>query len=420
MPMPDMRQHKSAPARFSGWRMVGICFVLINVALGVNFSAYGAVVAAIESDFATSRALSSAGISMLTLSMGLMSPLVGVLMQRVPLRVLMATGIVMNAAGLAVGAFTGSIYVLLASYLLLVGPGFCLFAIIPCTTIIGNWFVAGRGRALGLANIPIGNAIMPVAAAMVLSAHGLSLTFLSGAGLMLALLPLLLLLADHPAQIGQQASGGGEADAAAGQAAGMTTRGILTSGPFLVLTWAVSVLSAAGLVMVTQIVGLSMDRGLGITSASLILSGFGLAGLIGAPLFGFLADRLGGGRALAVLAFALIPGWLGLLVADTFALLLGLAVIIGISSNGIVPLFGATMGEWLGARNVGIGMGLCYMLQIPFLFGAAPLAGAMYDATGSYAATIWLHVASMIGIGLLMLVYRPRTAAPSQAGSVSG
>lgn len=405
-------------APFHGWRMVGICFILINVALGVNFSAYGALVGAIETGFGTSRALASGGVSMLTLSMGLMSPVVGSLMRRVPLRLLMAVGIVMNAAGLAVPSLTESIYVLLASYLLLVGPGFCLFAIIPCTTIIGNWFVTGRGKALGLANIPIGNAIMPVAAAMVLSAAGLSATFLSGAVLMLALLPLLLLLVDRPEQAGQRARGAEHDDDSAVQP-GMTTRQILSSRPFQVLTLAVSILSAAGLVMVTQIVGLSMDRGLDLPSASLVLAGFGLAGLAGAPLFGFLADRLGGGRAFAVLAFALIPGWLGLLVADTLPLLLLLAVMIGVCSNGIVTLFGATMGEWLGGRNVGMAMGLCYLLQIPFLFGAPPLAGAMYDATGGYAATIWLHIASMIAIGLLMLFYRPGAAVLSASPPAS-
>lgn len=124
--------------RFQGWRMVVICFLLINVALGLNFSAYGALVGAIEEGFDTSRALASGGVSMLTLSMGLMSPVVGGLMRRFPLRLLMAAGIVLNAAGLAMSGLTDSIFVLLASYLLLVGPGFCLFAIIPCTSIIGN------------------------------------------------------------------------------------------------------------------------------------------------------------------------------------------------------------------------------------------------------------------------------------------
>lgn len=270
--------------------------------------------------------------------------------------------------------------------------------------------MAGRGKALGLANIPLGNAIMPVAAALSLSATGLSVTFLSGALLMLALLPLLLFLVDDPARVGQSAQGAVEAEEGFRPPASMTTRAILTSMPFLVLTIAVSVLSAAGLVMVTQIVGLSMDRGLDLGSASLVLSAFGLSGMVGAPLFGFLADRLGGGRAFALLSFALIPGWLGLLGAGTLPVLMLLSVMIGICSNGIVTLFGATMGEWLGAENVGMGMGLCYLLQIPFLFGAPPLAGAMYDATGGYTATILLHVASMVVVGLLMLFYRPGRA----------
>lgn len=390
--------------------MVALCFVFTNVAMGINFSAYGALVGAVETGFNTNRALASAGISMLTLSMGLMSPLVGALMRRFSLRSLMAGGVVLNAAGLALASATQSIAVLLAAYLLLVGPGFCLFAVIPCTTIIGNWFVSGQGRALGLANIPLGNAVMPIAAAAALSAMGLSLTFLAGAIVLLMLLPLLLLLAERPEAIGQVARGATATDAETPAGVTMTTRQIVSNPGFLVLSLTVGVLSASGLVMVTQLVGLSMARGLSLETASLVLAAFGLSGVAGAPLFGALADRIGGGRAFGVLAFALVPGWLGLLVADSFVALLLLATVIGICSNGIVTLFGATMGEWLGAPNVGMAMGLCYLLQIPFLFGAAPLAGAMYEATGGYGATIMLHVASMVAIGLLMFLFKPSAA----------
>ncbi|GGC18925.1 hypothetical protein GCM10011371_03180 [Novosphingobium marinum] len=399
-------------AAFHGWRAVAICFVILNVALGVNFAGYGALVGAIDREFDTSRALASAGVSMLTLSMGLMSPLVGSLMRKYPLKVLMAVGVVLNAAGLFVVSQTNEIFVLLGAYLLLVGPGFCLYAVIPCTAVIGNWFVAGRGRALGIISMPFGNATFPILAAFALANFGLSSSFAAGAFVLLALLPLILVLVDDPARIGQSARGATSVvDAAASEAAATMTSGqILRSMPFLVLTLAVAVLSAAGLVMVTQIVSLGMERGLPLEEASILLAGFGLAGVAGAPIFGWLSDRIGGGRAFGVLSFALIPGWLGLLFADTLPLLLGLTILVGICSNGIVPLFGATMGEWLGSRNLGLAMGLCYLLQIPFLFGGPPLAGAMFEATGGYAATIMLHVASFVLIGLLMLVYRPVAA----------
>lgn len=405
---------------FSGWRMVAICFLVLNVALGVNFAAYGALVEAIEREFATSRALASAGVSMLTLSMGAISPVVGGLMRRFPLRLLMSIGVILNAAGLACLSQTADIRVLLASYLLLIGPGFCLYAVVPCTTIVGNWFIAGRGRALGIVNMPLGNAVLPLAAAFFLINFGLPAAFLASAVLVLALLPLILLIVDDPARVGQSAQGAAPAGAAAGaEDAALSARQIVSAVPFLVITLAVGVLSAAGLVMVTQIVALGQERGLPLASASVLLAGFGLAGVAGAPIFGWLADRIGGGRAFGVLALALVPGWLGLLGAQSFPALLFLAVAIGICSNGIVTLFGATMGEWLGARNIGLAMGLCYLLQIPFLFGAPPLAGAMYEATGGYAATILLHVASFVAIGLLMLFYRPGRAGVSASPPAS-
>lgn len=167
--------------------------------------------------------------------------------------------------------------------------------------------------------------------------------------------------------------------------------------------------------MVSHLVALGMGRGLTLSSASLLLAGFGVAGVAGAPIFGWLSDRLGGGYAFAILCFAQAIPWLGLIVAgDSLALLLLLAMLIGLGSNAITTLFGTTTGEWLGKANISAGMGLCYLLQIPFLFGAAPLAGAMFDRTGGYTATILLHVASFVIMGLIFFAYRPRAIIASR------
>ncbi len=394
------------------WLVVAVTFVILNVALGVNFAAYGALVEAVEREFDTTRALAAGGLSMLTLALGLLAPLVGGAMRRVPIRALMAAGIALNAAGYFVASRVASIEALLVVYGLMIGPGFCLFSVVPCTAIIANWFPEGRGRALGIINMPIGNTVMPLAAAAMLGAVGLRATFLGEAVLLLALLPLLLLIRDRPASAPALVA----ADAPAGTAGDplMSAGQIFRAPPFLILTLGVSILSAGGLTLVTHLVPLGMGRGLDLPSAALLLSAFGIAGVAGAPAFGWLADRVGGGRALAILCFALIPPWLGLIVVGgSLPLLLILAFLMGAGLNAVLTLFGLTMGAWLGEANIGLGMGLSYFLQIPFMFGAGPLAGAMFDATGGYTATILMHCATFAAMGAIFLFYRPRAASPA-------
>lgn len=401
---------------FHGWRMVAITFVILNLALGVNFTAYGSLVEAIQREFHTSRALAASGPSVLNLAMGLLAPFAGAVMRRVPVKTLMLIGVAMNAAGYLLITQVHSIGLMLACYTLLIGPGFCLIGVIPCTTVVSNWFVEGRGRAIGIINMPFGNTLMPLVAAFMLQSFGLRATFMGCAVLLAALAPLILTLVDRPDRIGQRARGDRHVtEDPVAPAAGMATAQILRFPPFWVLTLGVGLLSAGGMVMVSHLVALGMGRGLPLGSASLLLAGFGVAGVAGAPIFGWLSDRLGGGRAFAVLCFAQVVPWLGLIVAGgSMLLLLLFAMLIGLCSNAITTLFGTTTGEWLGAENVSAGMGLCYMLQIPFLFGAAPLAGAMFDATGGYTATILLHVASFAAMGLVFLVFRPRPVTASR------
>lgn len=392
---------------FAGWRMVAICFLILNCTLGVNFAAYGAMVEVIERTFSTSRALASMGLSMLTLALGLLAPLVGILLRHVSIRTAILAGIAMNAAGFAALTLVHGIFPFLAIYGLLIGPGFALAGVVPCTAIISNWFVEGRGKALGIINMPLGNAVMPLLAAAMVVEVGFQGALLCNAAILAALLVPAMFLADTPTQMGQRAKGHIENQTVTADGA-MSTGQILRSMPFLVITLGVSLLSAAGIVMVTHLVALASDRGLPLTQASLLLSVFGLAGLMGAPLFGWLADRIGGGRSFALLALFQILPWLALVMAGAdMPLLLLLSFAIGLCCNGILTLFGVTMGDWLGQSNLALGMGLCYLLQIPFMFAAAPLAGAMFDNYGSYTPTILLHVATFAAVGAIFLFYRP-------------
>lgn len=393
--------------RFHGWRMVAICFLIMNCTLGANFSAYGALVEAIQRAFQTNRALASMGISMLTLALGLLAPFVGGLTRRMSIRTLILIGLTLNGCGFLLLTQVHDIFVFLAIYGLVIGPGFALAGVVPCVALISNWFSTGRGRALGIINIPLGNALLPLGAAALMTQFGLSGALAGNGLLLLALIPLAALIIDTPQRVGQLPLGGAEVPVAEADQQ-LSTAQILRSPRFAVMTLGIALLSAAGLAMVAHLIPLAIDRGVPLAPASLLLSAFGLAGLAGAPLFGWLSDKIGAGPGLAVLAILWIPCWLALIVTgNNLPILLALAFLIGLFSNGILTVFAVLAGEWLGPANVGLGMGLCYFFQIPFLFAAAPLAGAMFDHFGSYTPTILLHVATFVLIGATFLIYRP-------------
>ena len=400
-----------APERFMGWRMVAISFVVLNCALGISVTAYGSLIGAIQREFHTSLALATGGLSMITLSLGLLSPVVGGLVRRVSLKRMMICGVLLNAAGFALLTQVDQIGWLLAIYGLMIGPGFCLFSIIPCTTIVSNWFVQGRGRALGLINMPIGNAVMPVVAAYGLDKFGLHFVFWGSAALLLLLVPLILRIVDRPELVAQQARGAeSELNPDSSMPPPLPAKAILLSIPFLVITLGVATLSGGGMMLVAHLVALGTEHGLSLGMASLLLAAYGLAGIAGAPVYGWLADRIGVGHAFAVLAFAQVLPWLSFIfVGNSMIELTIIALLIGMGMNAVIALFGTLVGEWLGQANVSLAMGLSLLLQIPFMFGAGPLAGAMHDATGNYTASIMLHIASFITIGLLFAVYRPPT-----------
>jgi MFS family permease len=397
-------------ARFAGWKMLAVAFLAQNCALGVNFGAYGTLVQAIQTQFATSRALASSGTAAMVLVMGLTSPVVGNLMQRFSLRALMMTGASLCAAGYALLTRVHDIRILLGIYALVIGPGVCLLGVIPSSALVTNWFVTGRGRALGIVNMSFFMFLMPPIAASILLGHGLQATFATISAIFLCLVPLLALVVTQPSEIGQRALG---AEAASGEVAPPTlsSRQILTSPSFIVLTLGIGFMTMAGVMMVTHLVSLVHDRGIELQMASMVMSAFGIASAVGGPTFGWLADRIGGRLALVTLSFGSILPWSALLwMPADIRLMVGIAATLGLFSGGLNPLLTAVMSRWMGQANFGRAMGLCYFLKVPFMFSAAPFAGLLYDLTGGYRASLIFHIATFVPVGIMFLVFRPRLA----------
>ena len=152
--------------------------------------------------------------------------------------------------------------------------------------------------------------------------------------------------------------------------------------------------------------------GLGVSGpwAAGLLSLQGLAAIPGTFLFGLLADRLNprgllwGCIGLQMAVFA------ALRVGPEFGILLPLVVVQGICMGGILPIGGAMIGARFGAAAFGQVLGMVFLVTLPVAFAGPPLAGAMYEASGSYAG-VFLGLIAVYALAAAALLLPRRAAA---------
>lgn len=400
------------------WRMLLIAFLAQNCAIGMNFGIYGTIVGALETGYHTNRTLAASGLAFMTLLMGLLSPLMGGLMRRFSIRTLMLVGTLVNAAGYGLLTVAPNIEAVLAIYTFVIGPGVCLLGPISASTLANNWFLTGRGRVLGFVNMPLFVAIFPVLTAIVLPRFGLAGVFAMAALVSLAFVPLAMTVISAPADRGLRSFGDdgsvpAATDAAdlSGQGKGriLTTREIHRSRSFQMIWLCIGLLTAGGVMMTTHIVSMAVEKGLALQPASLLLSVFGISATAGALLFGWLADRIGGQRAVVVQALGWTVPWTAMLLLGPALLpLIAVAGLTGLISGGIVGLCAVMINAWLGPQNFPAAMGNVYFYKVPFLFGAAPLAGHLFDRTGSYDVPILIHIATFLLVAMIFALFRPK------------
>lgn len=382
MPRVDamVSQHSSRIA----WRMVLIGFLAINISMGMTWGTFGPILPMFEREFEASRTVVSSAFGLIYLTLGLASPLTGYLVQRFSLRKVMIAGAVMNVAGNAALAFVDHFSLVMWVYAILIGPGICLVSAIPVTTLITRWFANNRGKGLGVANMLILLLISPPIATELILMGGRQALFLSLAACFMLLLPCLGFIIDRPPDCKT-------VQEAALPAKALMLREFLADKRFWLISLGVGFMSGAASIFAVHAVSIAISKGVDISAASILVSAFATGSLLGGPVFGWLADRIGPLAALAVNGAVLAGTWLLVFYEGNGAVLIGLSFVIGTCLGALVALHGLALGHVFGTENVGRALGYSYFLKIPFLFGSAPLVGLMYDSTKSY------------GLGLLMV-----------------
>ena len=340
--------------------MVVLCaFTLMFVGFGAAYS-FAAFFRAFESDFGASRAHVSLVFSLCAFLYFLLGAPGGMLADRYGTRNVALVGVAFLAAGLAAASYAPSVEVLYATYSIGLGIGIGL-TYVPSVGAVQPWFEKRRVLASGIAvsGIGAGNLLAPPLAACTL--------VLGGAA---------------AAAIRNRPAGNARATD------GMGLRDALRTRNFWVLFVTLALSGFGCFVPLVHIAPYAVDAGHPHAFGVLLVSLIGLGSLVGRFAVGSIADYFGRMRSLALMylsmALMLLLWW----VSTGQLALAVVAVGFGISYGGFVATFPTVVMDLFGARSVSGIIGCIYTAAgIGTLLGP-PLAGAAFDAYGSYSAPI--------------------------------
>ncbi len=419
----------SAPA-FRGWWIVLVAFLCQATSMGFAIISYGLFLTPVGAEFGASTMQTNLGVVALNLVMTGVGPVVGALLDRTSIRAVMTLGAVITAAGFALISIAGSL-AQVGALIGVVAVGVAMMGPLSATTVVAKWFDRRRGQAVGFAAMgpPAGGLLLVPLAGVLLGSIGWRGTLQVYAGITLALAPLIWwVVRSTPGEIGQNADGAAPdvervaAVAPAGPIVAATpvwsSGAILRSRAFWTL--AVGIGIVFGFQQAWNANAPRFAEGVGYTTqqAALLLGvGAGL-GIPGTLLFGALADRRSqlvllwitiAIQAVCILVLRtepgpalFVPAWLG----------------IGFAAGGMLPVYAALLGRIFGPASFGRAMGMAGLVMLPFTT-SAPLAGALRDASGSYASAL-LMIVIAFGVGAAVLGLVPvRTGRPAPDDAAS-
>ncbi|MDR3740356.1 MAG: MFS transporter [Terracidiphilus sp.] len=390
--------------RYAGWSVAGAAFVgvMCSFAAIVPFT-FSLFLQPLHAAFGWKREAMSGAFAVAAMTVALVSPLIGLLLDRFPPRRILLPAILVFAAAMAsLSGLTPSMHRFFATYFLLglVGNGTAQFAY---TRTVLTWFDRRRGLALAvvLTGSGAGSLVIPPLTQWMISTHGWRSAYVMLGCIALLGLPLTALLVRNrpePEVVAQPrvAVAGSTISAALGTSAFWILAGIILLGAF----------SENGLI--TNLAAMLTEHGVAPAFAALALSARGGAGIVGRLAVGLFLDRFSAQRIQTVILLISAAGIVLLAYAATPAMALTGAALLGIGLGSEADVAPYLLAKYFGRRHFSMLYGLTWTA---YAIGGAtgPLTmGHLYDSAGGYQARFVVGMALVIvaAAGLSLLLRR--------------
>ncbi|MBT7334589.1 MAG: MFS transporter [Gammaproteobacteria bacterium] len=382
--------------------------------LGTGFFSYsrGVFLPSLAEELAQgSRMQISLGFSGAAVVGAIIAPYLGhILDTKSPKRVILL-GIIVVALSYLLLANTQTIW----QFYLIVSIGFgvgmsCMSGMAWHRSII-FWFDRWRGRAIAFAvmGASMAGIMMPPLVTALVDNYGWRTGYTAFAAItLIALLPVVyLFFRDRPEDIGEVRDGHRylsnhpEDEPSLPQDTTVWTTKMLLRSPAF---WSIGLIFGAMVCVFTAVMmhlfGHLLDLGLASKKAALVLSVTALFAALGKPLVGFLADFFG---ARITVWLALISQAISLLLftqAESFWACIVAASVYGFGYSGMSPLRSFALSTSIGSTSFALASGVLRRVELPFVLLASPIAGFIYDATGSYNDAFYI-LAGLIALACI-------------------
>ena len=420
---------------FYGWWLLGSGFWVQWYTSAVFWRGFQAFFLPIVGTFGWSQAATAGAVSLQRVEGGMFSPFVGTILDRYGPRWSLLFGTVVTGASFILMSQVNTLWQFyLAVALMTLGMSFGTFIVF--VTMVSNWFVRNRARALGILMLSsaVAGFTLPLLVGFIETFGWRDVLFAVGVGFWIVGIPAIILARRRPEDYGQLPDG----DAPAPKAGDGTPisrrvrlRRELSYGirqalrtPFF---WQLGIASSLGqLVSSTNLLHLAALRDFGVSPgiAALAAGAVAIGDVLGRGGTALIGDRFDKRYLLAWSYLIQTLGVLSLALVNTevFGVSLGMAplpvfsIAFGTGFGASVPLRLAIIGDYFGRRNYGSIVGI--ISSVNAIFGAlGPVfVGLVFDATDTYRpAFITLAILVAFAVPLTLIMERPgRVAARSR------
>ncbi len=401
---------RRTPRVHYGWIVVAVSLVVLIGSAGFR-STPSLMMDALHDEFGWSRATISSAVSVNLALYGLTAPFAAALMDRFGVRLVVVCALLTIATGAGLTMLMTHPWQLILCWGVLVGLGSGSMAGAFATTVSGRWFEARQGLVTGVLTAAgaAGNLVfMPVLAALV-ERHGwrTAVVVVSLCATAVAV-PVLLLMREHPSDVGQLPYGATSApppaatDGSALARSLRVLRGALRVRAFWLLAGSFAICGATTVGLVgTHFIPAAHDHGMPVTTGASLLALVGVFDVAGTIASGWFTDRFEPVRLLVVyyalrgLSLACLPALFGESLRPP---ILAFVIFYGLDWVATVPPTVALCRRHFGP-DAPIVFGWVLAAHQVGAAAVAGLAGLARDSFGDYDST-WYAAGALCAVAV--------------------
>jgi predicted MFS family arabinose efflux permease len=401
---------------YAGWGVAAAAFagVMVSFAPIVPYT-FSLFLNPLHASFGWKREAIGGTFALAAITVALVSPGIGLLLDRLPPRRIILPSILVFALALASLSRLGpniTRFYITFFVLGLVANGTAQFAY--ARTVL-SWFHKHRGLALALVltGSGVGSILIPPLTQWTIDHHGWRSAYLMLGGIALLGLPLTaLLVRNRPDAVVLDDHS---------VAPGTTVAAALRAGPFWILAFIIMLSAFSENGLVTNLAAILTEHGVEAQTAALALSLRGGAGIVGRLCIGFLIDRFSPQRIQTFVLLLSAVGALVLAFAHTSPVVLMGAAVLGVGLGSEADVAPYLLAHYFGRRHFSVLYGLTWTA---YAIGGAlgPIAiGHWYDRAGFYQPRfiVYLACVAFVAVAISLLLRRRQEHISDKPGKMN-